>query len=91
VVFLTLREKVMTTRKELDTFYAVLDSLTTSELSKFKKLIVASLKDKSEITDKGNIAGNPMFTSVILEAMGIKSKANISYWFSPEALNEISR
>jgi hypothetical protein len=82
----------MTTRKELDTFYTVLDSVTVTELAKFKKLIVASLKDsKTELTDKGNLSGNPMFTGLILEAMGITGKSGLSYWFDSQALAEISK
>ena len=79
----------MTTRKELDAFYKVLDTVTTSELAKFKALIVASLKN--ETSDKDNTSASSMFTNLILEALGVTSKAGLSYWFSPEALDQLKK
>ena len=82
----------MTTRNELEAFYAVVDSLTPENQVLIAKVLVAVLKGKGNETDTGNLAQNPVLVDILLQHMDITKageKGSVSCWFSPNALRRL--
>ena len=84
----------MTTRKELDTFYAITDKLTEGDKRSFARVLVAILKPEGEETDKGNLSTNTVLVDMLFQALGITtsdklSKSGLTFWVSPLALSAL--
>ena len=83
---------VMTSRKELDAFYAVVDKLTPANKKDFSKILMAILKPVGEETDKGNLSTNSVLVDVLLQDFEITSagvKAGLSFWVSKDAYRNL--
>jgi hypothetical protein len=82
----------MTSRKELDTFYAVLDKLTPTTKKELCKVFMAILKPVGEETDKGNLSTNSVLVDILMQDLEITSagvKAGLSLWVSKEARSNL--
>jgi len=78
----------MTSRNELEAFYAVVDGLTDNDKKALLKVLRAILKPKGEETDKGNLSTNSVLVDMLLQELEITSvgvKAGLSFWVSKEA------
>jgi len=78
----------MTSRNELEAFYAVVDGLTDNDKKALCNVLRAILKPKGEETDKGNLSTNSVLVDMLLQELEITSvgvKAGLSFWVSKEA------
>jgi hypothetical protein len=82
----------MTSRKELDDFYAVLDKLTPASKKDIMKVLMAILKPVGEETDKGNLSTNSVLVDILFQDLEITSagvKAGLSFWVSAQARSNL--
>jgi hypothetical protein len=78
----------MTSRKELDAFYKVVDKLTANDKKVLCNTLRAVLKPKGEETEKGNLSTNSVLVDMLLQELEITSvgvKAGLSFWVSSQA------
>ena len=78
----------MTSRNELEAFYAVVDGITDDNKKALLKILRAILKPVGEETDKGNLSTNSVLVDMLLQELEITSagvKAGLSFWVSKEA------
>jgi hypothetical protein len=82
----------MTSRNELEAFYAVIDALTANEKKALCKVLRVLLKPEGEETDKGNLSTNSVKVDMLLQELEITSdsvKAGLSWWASKDALHNL--
>ena len=82
----------MTSRNELDTLYAFIDTLTKENRAMICKVLTVILKEKGNETEAGNLAQNPVLVDILFQDIGITqagTKANLSAWFDKNALSNL--